>query len=105
MKYRMAVVIVCLLATLGCGSNTVTAPAPQAPSVRNYTGTASVGDFFTITLDPNAQTLTYTDLSNNVSGTAAYTENANTLMLSAIPAATWWRPMRCPIMPCSSRRP
>jgi hypothetical protein len=77
MKYRMAVVIVSLLATLGCGSSPVTTPTPSAPSVRNYTGTASVGDFFTITLDPNAQTLTYTDLSNNVSGTAAYTENAN----------------------------
>ena len=34
-----------------------------------------MGDFFTISLDPNAQTLTYTDHSNNDSGTVAYTAN------------------------------
>jgi len=83
MKYRIALVIVCTLATFACGSGTGDQPGTIPAAVRNYTGSASVGDFFTITLDPNAQTLTYTDLSNNMTGTVAYTVNADgTLALS-----------------------
>jgi hypothetical protein len=75
---RTALATALLLGTLACGSNTVSPPSsnPQT-EVRTYTGTASVGDFFNISLDPNAQTLTYTDVSNNDSATVAYTTNAN----------------------------
>jgi hypothetical protein len=75
MKYRIALVIIWALAPLACGFSPSTTPVQQTLAVRSYTGTASVGDFFTVTLDPNAQTLTYTDLSNNESGTVAYTAN------------------------------
>jgi hypothetical protein len=76
MKYRIAIVILCALTAFACQTDSLTTPAPTA-SVRTYTGSASVGDFFTISLDPNAQTLTYNDISNNISGTVAYTVNAD----------------------------
>jgi hypothetical protein len=74
MKHRISIAILCALTAFGCRTDSVTTPTPTA-TVRNYTGSAAVGDFFTISLDPNAQTLTYTDLSNNMSGTVAYTAN------------------------------
>lgn len=77
MKCRIAIAIILALGTIGCGSDSVTTPAPQPAAVRTYTGTASVGDFFTVSLDPNAQTLTYTNHSNSDSGTVAYTANAD----------------------------
>jgi hypothetical protein len=60
----------------GCGSQTLlTATGTSVP--RSYNGTASVGDFLSITLDPAAQTLLYTNLSNGDSGTVPYTVNAD----------------------------
>ena len=47
------------------------------PSSRVYHGTASVGDFMTITIDSGAQTIAYTDVSNNTSGTVPYTVNSD----------------------------
>jgi len=44
---------------------------------RSYNGTASVGDFLTITLDPAAQTLLYTNFSNGDSGTVPYVVNTD----------------------------
>jgi hypothetical protein len=72
MKVRLAIIIFITLGLLACGAP---APIQQPPALRSYTGSASVGDFFTITLDPNAQTLTYSDISNNMGGTVAYTTN------------------------------
>ena len=63
--------IVLLIFSFGCG----TAPNNFNTSQRFYNGTASVGDFFTITLDPNAHSLTYKNLSNGDSGTTVYTVN------------------------------
>jgi hypothetical protein len=77
MKYRLTIALICVLVTFACGTNSVTAPDQQVSTLRTYTGSASVGDFFSISLDPNAQTLTYTDHSNNESGTVAYTANAD----------------------------
>lgn len=56
-----------------CNSSTPVVPAAQASRV--YQGTASVGDFMTITISPSAQTISYTDLSNGTSGTVPYTVN------------------------------
>src|SRR4029077_3839152 len=51
--------------------------ANVVPSSRTYHGTASVGDFMTITLDSTAQTIAYTDVSNGDSGTVPYSVNAD----------------------------
>jgi hypothetical protein len=52
------------------------ATAPQN-AVRAYNGTASVGDFLTISLDSNARTITYKNFTNGEVGTAPYTVNAD----------------------------
>ena len=57
---KLLPVTLTLLLLTGCASN-LSMPAPVA-SVRSYSGTASVGDFLTITLDPATQTITYTDV-------------------------------------------
>ncbi len=62
-------VILCLLA--GCGST------PQLSTVRSYNGTAAVGDFLTISIDPNTHTITYENHTNGEAGTVPYTVNAD----------------------------
>ena len=64
---------VCLLA--GCNSTSKLA-APQS-AVRAYNGTASVGDFLTISIDSNASTITYKNYANSEAGTVPYTVNAD----------------------------
>ena len=66
-------VVICFLA--GCNS-TSKLGTPQS-AVRNYNGTASVGDFLTISLDSTAQTITYKNFTNGETGTALYTVNAD----------------------------
>jgi hypothetical protein len=51
-------------------------PTP-AVTTRAYNGTASVGDFLTITVNTTALTITYNNLSNGDSGTFPYTVNAD----------------------------
>ena len=55
------------------------APPSSTPAAQTHTynGTASVGDFLTITLNTTALTLSYNNLSNGDSGTVPYTTNAN----------------------------
>lgn len=57
------------------GTSTST-PTPAAVT-HTYNGTASVGDFLTITLNTTALTITYNNLSNGDSGTFPYTVNAD----------------------------
>ncbi len=76
MKLRTSLVFLLVLAGLGCNSTNV-APVSTGSSKRSYNGSASVGDFLAITLDPVALTLTYTDLSNGDTGVVPYTVNAN----------------------------
>ncbi len=64
----------CLL--VGCGSTSKLATTVQNP-VRSYNGTASVGDFLTISIDSSAMTITYTNYTNGESGTVPYTVNAD----------------------------
>jgi hypothetical protein len=47
------------------------------PTSRVYHGTASVGDFMTITVNSSAQTVAYTDMSNGDSGIVPYTVNSD----------------------------
>lgn len=70
----------CLLSSLiflaGCTGTTSTTSAPT-PSVRTYNGTASVGDFMTITIDSAAHTLSFVNLTNSTSGVIPYTTTGN----------------------------
>jgi hypothetical protein len=69
------IVAACLL--LFACSTTPHASAPAIGAVRTYSGTASVGDFLSISLDSNAHTLSYTNYTNHDSGTIPYTENTD----------------------------
>ena len=63
-----------LILAVGCGVS-VNSSSPPANAPRDYNGSASVGDFMTITLDPVALTLTYTNHSNGDSGVIPYSIN------------------------------
>src|SRR5258706_9144733 len=65
-----AVLLTGLLLFLGCNSASTPANSPRA-----YSATASVGDFLSITLDPAAHTLAYTNISNGDMGTVPYVVN------------------------------
>ncbi len=67
-----AVLLTGLLLFLGCGSTFTPGNSP-----RSYSATASVGDFLSITLDPAAHTLAYTNVSNGDTGTIPYTVNVD----------------------------
>jgi hypothetical protein len=77
MRFRTMIVSLLLVSAAGCRSNSPsTLPTPQSTK-RSYNGTASVGDFLTITLDSAAQTLSYSNHSNGDAGTIAYTLNSD----------------------------
>jgi hypothetical protein len=46
-------------------------------SLRKYQGTAAVGDFLDVVIDPTAMTLTYSNAANNTSGVVPYTVAAD----------------------------
>ncbi len=75
MKLRFIPLCALCLLLAGCGSHTV-APATQ-PVVRSYNGTASVGDFLTISIDSLAKTISYRNYTNGETGTVPYTVNAD----------------------------
>lgn len=75
MQTRTAVVWLSIFLLTSCSSTPRTSMV--TPSSRVYHGTASVGDFLTITIDSNAQTIAYTDVSNSTSGTVPYTVNSD----------------------------
>lgn len=61
----------------GCGTTGKQLLSPPAGGVVDYQGTASVGDFLSITIDHDARTLTYDNHSNGTSGAATYTVAAD----------------------------
>jgi uncharacterized lipoprotein YajG len=68
MSKRLLFLLVGFLSILflaGCNAAPTTSTTPAS---RSYHGTASVGDFLSITIDATAQTITYTDVSNGDSG-------------------------------------
>ena len=71
---KLRIVIAALLVLTACGG-TITKSGSNA--LRSYSGTASVGDFLAISLNPAAQTLAYTDYSNSGTGTVPYTVNGD----------------------------
>jgi hypothetical protein len=76
MRVRLLLSLLLLFGIAGCNSTTSN-QAVSATARRSYNGTASVGDFLNITLDPVAKTLTYTDVSNGETGVVPYTVNAD----------------------------
>jgi hypothetical protein len=76
MRFRLLCALLVLTGFSGCGNQLATTSGP-ADTSHTYNGTASVGDFLTITIDTSALTITYTNLSNGDSGTVPYTVNAN----------------------------
>ena len=75
MRTRTTAVLLTIFLLLSCSST------PRAtlatPASRVYHGTASVGDFITITVDSGAQTIAYTNVSNGTSGTVPYSVNSD----------------------------
>jgi hypothetical protein len=76
MRLRTLVVSLLLLAGLGCNSTNV-APVSTGSSKRSYDGSASIGDFLAVTLDPVALTVTNKNLSNGDTAVVPYTVNAD----------------------------
>ena len=74
MKHRVLWLSLLLPIFMGRSSSPL---ATSVSTTRSYNGTASVGDFFTMTVDPVAYTLAYTDLSNGDSGTISYQVNSD----------------------------
>jgi len=75
MKINRLMMLLLACTLVGCDSTSkVVTPAS---SVRAYNGTASVGDFLTISVDSSAQTITYKNYTNNESGTVPYVVNAD----------------------------
>jgi hypothetical protein len=66
-----------LLVGLGACSNSPLTNSTSAPAVRSYNGTASVGDFLTITVNSTAKTLSYTNITNGQNETVPYTVNTD----------------------------
>jgi len=74
---RISAIILVFAALVGCTAHSAAVlpqPAP-VPQHRAYNGTASVGDFLTITLDAATHTLSYVNHSNGDTGTVPYTVN------------------------------
>lgn len=77
MKRYSAITALLILAVCGCSSKASNPLIAQQSSTRAYTGTASVGDFMSLTLDADAHTLAYTNYSNGDSATVSYTVNSD----------------------------
>ncbi len=75
MRLLILATTVILLITSGCSTHSSSSINATAPRV--YNGTASVGDFLNITLDPVAHTIAYTNHSNGDTGTVPYTVNSD----------------------------
>lgn len=81
-KYASLFLFLGCAAIAGCsGSSTTTGSgstnSSPTPSLRTYNGTASVGDFLTISINPSASTITYDDITNGETGTVSYTTNSD----------------------------
>jgi hypothetical protein len=75
MRSAKPILLVAILFLAGC--NSTSAPKAVKSAVRAYNGTASVGDFLTISIDSTAQTITYKNFTNGETGKAPYSVNAD----------------------------
>ena len=74
---KTARMVLALFAFLLVGCNSTTKLSAPGTAVRSYNGTASVGDFVTISIDSSAQTITYKNYTNGEKGTVPYAVNAD----------------------------
>lgn len=81
--HRATLAILSIMTLAGCG--TEGGPGPAEQTSYDYQGTASVGDFVTITVDHVAQTIDYTNLTNGNSGSATFTLDADGAYLISDP--------------------
>ena len=72
---KLAALIFLFLLLAGCNSPSKLNVAQS--TVRSYNATASVGDFLTIAIDSNAQTMTYENYTNRETGTVPYSVNVD----------------------------
>lgn len=72
----LSAVLAALVSCGGSGGSAVTT-APPAAAIHAYNGTATVGDFLSISVDSTAQTITYTNQTNGDTGTVPYTVNGD----------------------------
>jgi hypothetical protein len=88
MRMRLCFMLFVIFLVPGCNSTSkVASTTTPAPTTRTYRGTASVGDFLTVTINPSALTLTYTNHSNGDTGTIPYTVNSDGTYALADPRA------------------
>jgi hypothetical protein len=78
MYWRSLLVVLSFAVLSACGGSDSGASqsAPQAVT-NSYNGTASVGDFLTLSVDPTTLTITYTNHTNGDSGTLSYTVSSD----------------------------
>jgi hypothetical protein len=74
---KTARMVLALFAFLLVGCNSATKLSAPGTAVCSYNGTASVGDFVTISIDSSAQTITYKNYTNGETGTVSYAVNAD----------------------------
>jgi len=84
--FRLSAFVCFLAACLLTECSTNSVPTRTTATVRKYNGTASVGDFLTISIDSAAQTITYKNYSNGDAGTVPYAVNADGTYSIADPA-------------------
>jgi len=78
MRWRTCCLFSFLTFLSACGgSDTGTATTSPQSAVHSYNGSASVGDFITLSVDPTNLTITYTNHTNGDSGTVSYTVGAD----------------------------
>jgi hypothetical protein len=77
MRIRLCFMLFVTFLVAGCNSSSKVASVTPEATTRTYRGTASVGDFLTVTINPSALTLTYTNHSNGDTGTIPYTVNSD----------------------------
>src|SRR5271170_2900143 len=78
MRWQICLVVLCCLALSACGgADSGISQATSQAVTHSYNGTASVGDFLTLTVDPTAQTIAYTNHTNGDTGTVPYTVNSD----------------------------
>lgn len=77
MRNRILAGLAAMMVSLLCGCSSTAPTANPGPlkSVRSYSGTASVGDFLTISIDSINMKITYKDYTNNETGTVPYAIN------------------------------
>jgi hypothetical protein len=75
MKMLWPILMAAILVLAACSANPK--PGVNQNAIRAYNGTASVGDFLTLSLDSTAQTITYKNYTNGEMGNVPYTVNSD----------------------------